>query len=113
MSFPVHYTYMYIGSVQNKQNIEDTASNLKLNSDGISIPSLLVILIPRDKYDSVFFIPIPRDVLVIPSHLIRFKVTKGSEGSGRSGLVWSVPRVRPRDRPRKCLTVHTLDHSIT
>ena len=79
MSFPVHYTYMYIGSVQNKQNI-DTASHLKLNSDGISIPShfksdgisipshlkcdsmdipsLLVILIPRDKYDSVFFIPI-------------------------------------------------------
>ena len=84
---------MYIGSVQNKQNI-DTASHLKLNSDcisipshfksdGISIPSLLVILIPRDKYDSVFFIPIPRDVLVIPSHLSKFKVTKGSEGSGR------------------------------
>ena len=104
MSFPVHYTYMYIGSVQNKQNI-DTASHLKLNSDGKSIPShfksdgisipshlkcdgmdipsLLVILIPRDKYDSVFFIPIPRDVLVIPSHLSKFKVTKGSEGSGR------------------------------
>ena len=41
MSFPVHYTYMYIGSVQNKQNIEDTASNLKLNSDGMDIPSLL------------------------------------------------------------------------
>ena len=82
MSFPVHYTYMYIGSFQNKQNI-DTASHLKLNSDSISIPSLMVILIPRDKYDSVFFIPIPRDVLVIPSHLSKFKVTKGSEGSGR------------------------------
>ena len=32
MSFPVHYTPMYIDSVQNKQNI-DTASHLKLNSD--------------------------------------------------------------------------------
>ena len=35
MSFPVHYTTMYIVSVQNKQNI-DTASHLKLNSDSMS-----------------------------------------------------------------------------
>ena len=35
MSFPVHYTTMYIASVQNKQNI-DTASHLKLNSDSMS-----------------------------------------------------------------------------
>ena len=59
MSFPVHYTYMYIGSVQNKQNI-DTASHLKLNSDSIYILEVhkihchthpkgqVCILIPRD-----------------------------------------------------------------
>ena len=47
------------------------------------------ILVPRDEYDQKwqYIHTVPRDVLVIQSHLSKFKVTKGSEGSGR---IWRV-----------------------